>query len=186
MPRALLSIFCALLALPALAESPQWAPDMATSRIGFVTYWQNAPVKGVFTAWTADIRFDPDDLSAGRVAVEIQTGSADTNYADRDAEIKKSDWFAVQAFPTATFSAETFRHVEGDAYEADGVLAIKGVEQPMTLPFTLKIEGDAAVMAATVPVSRLAFTIGEGQWERTDFIKDDVTVEIEVNATRKE
>lgn len=186
MLRALLTFAVCLIAGSAAAEPSAWRADLATSRIGFVTYWQNAPVKGAFKTWTADIRFDPADLAASRVAVEIETGSADTAYADRDAEIKKADWFAIATFPTARFTAETFRHVDGDAYEADGLLSIKGVDKPLTLPFTLSIDGDLAKMTAEVPVSRLAFNVGEGQWRTTKFIKDDVVVEIEVNASRKD
>jgi len=171
---------------PAAAEPAVWRVDMAESRLGFTALWQNAPVKGAFKTWRADIRFDPDDLAESRVTVEVETGSADTAYAERDAEIKKPDWFAIEAFPTATFAADVFRRVDGASFEADGLLSIKGVEQPVTLPFTLEIDGDAAVMTATIPLSRLAFKIGEGQWRDTAFIKETVTVEIEVRAKREE
>ncbi len=168
----------------AAAEPATWAVDHGKSRLGFVTYWQNAPVKGAFKEWRADIRFDPDDLAASRALVTIATGSADTAYADRDQEIKKKDWFAIDVFPEATFQAEAFRHTGGDAYVADGKLSIKGVEAPLMLPFTLTIAGDRAVMTASVPVSRLTFGVGDGQWRNTDFIKADVTVEIKLEAER--
>ena len=105
-------------------------------------------MKGVFKTWRADIRFDPEDLSGSSVAVEIETGSADTAYADRDKEIRKADWFAIDAFPAATFTAETFRKVGDGAFEAEGALSIKGVEQALVLPFTLQIDGGAAAMKA--------------------------------------
>lgn len=180
-------MLCALvLAFPAAAEPPAWTVDPAASRLGFTVLLQKAPVVGVFQSWRADIRFSPDDLAGSRVAVEIETGSADTDYADRDAELKKPGWFAIEAFPTATFAAETFRHLSGDAYEADGLLTIKGTAKELTLPFTLAIDGDVARMKAEIPLSRLAFNIGEGEWSATAMLKEDVTVQIEVTANRQE
>ncbi len=185
--RRLGMMFCALvLAFPAAAAPPAWSVDHAASRLGFTVLLQNAPVVGVFQTWQADIRFDPDDLAASRVAVEIKTGSADTDYAERDAELKKPEWFSIAAFPAATFAAETFRHIEGDAYEADGLLTIKGAAKELTLPFTLAIDGDVARMKADVPLSRLAFNIGEGDWSATSMLKETVTVQIEVTANRQE
>ena len=185
MIRAAILLFSLAIASVAQAAPPTWRVDPAASRIGFVTYWQNAPVNGVFKSWKADIQFDPDDLAASRVVVEIETGSADTAYADRDTEIKKSDWFGIKLFPTATFLSQTFRSIGADAYEADGVLTIKGVEQKLTLSFTLKIDGDKATMKSEVPVSRLAFNVGDGQWRATSFIKDEVVVKIDLVATRE-
>lgn len=179
--------FCLVVAAAGVrAEAPAWDVDHETSRIGFTAYWQNAPVKGEFKTWRAAIKFDPNDLGGSSVAVEIETGSADTAYADRDKEIKKVDWFAIDAFPVATFKAKTFRKVGDGAFEAEGALSIKGAEQALVLPFTLQIDGDAAAMKAEITLSRLFFRLGEGQWEKTNFIKDDVLVEIELNAQRKE
>jgi len=181
-----LLLLCLAAAANARAQAPAWDVDHEKSRIGFTAYWQNAPVKGVFKTWRADIRFDPEDLAGSSVAVEIETGSADTAYADRDTEIKKADWFAIDAFPVATFTAQTFRKVGDGAFEAEGALSIKGAEQPVVLPFTIQIDGGAAAMKAEITLSRLFFKLGEGQWEKTNFIKDDVLVEIEVTAQRKE
>jgi gamma-glutamyltranspeptidase/glutathione hydrolase len=184
MIRAAILLFTLAIASVAQAAPPTWRVDSVASRLGFVTYWQNAPVNGVFKSWKADIQFDPDDLAAGSVVIEIETGSADTAYADRDTEIKKLDWFDIKLFPTAIFTSRTFRSVAADAYEADGVLTIKGVEQKLMLPFTLKINGDNAVMKSEVPVSRLAFNVGDGQWRATSFIKEEVLVKIDLVATR--
>ena len=183
--RLLTTIIAAiLLAAPAAAEPTVWLVDHNNSKLGFTAYWQNAPVKGVFKTWRADILFDPDDLASSRVVVAVETASADTAYADRDAEIKKKDWFAVADFPAATFMADVIRKTGEGQYAADGTLAIKGVYTPLTLPFSLRFDGDMAMMSAEMTLSRLAFNIGAGQWKATNFIRDDVVLNVELVAKR--
>ena len=168
----------------AVAEPPRWDVDMTKSRLGFVAYWQASPVKGEFKVWRADIRFDPDDLAASEVRVEIETGSADSNYSDRDSAIKGPEWFAIEAFPTAVFTAKSFRRLENEQYETQGILRVKGINQHVTLLFTLALQDGHAIMTAEAPLSRLAFNVGEGQWRDTSFIKDEVIVEIELHADK--
>ena len=62
-------------ASPAMADTPVWNINYDASRLGFTTYWQNSPVNGLFKKWMANVRFDPDNLNASSVNVEIQTDS---------------------------------------------------------------------------------------------------------------
>ena len=172
-------------ATPAAADPPRWTIDHAKSHIHFISKWQNAPVKGVFKTWTGDIRFDTADLAGSRVAIEIDTASLDTAYKDRDDGLRGPDGFRSDAFPSATYTAATFRDLGGGTFEADGILKIKELEAPVTLPFTLEINGDKAVMTASAGLSRIALGLGKGQWKDTSIIKDEVTVEIRVEAMRE-
>jgi polyisoprenoid-binding protein YceI len=176
-----MTLFCIS---PAFAEAPIWNVNFGASRIGFTTYWQNSPVEGLFKRWNATISFDETDLSASSVRVDIETGSVDTNYKERDVEIRKRDWLSVDVFPQATFVADSFRHLEEDRYVANGTLEIKGIKTKLELPFTLSISGSDAHMKGEVALSRLAFNVGDGQWRSTDFIKDDVIVRIDVVAKK--
>ena len=56
---------------------------------------------------------------------------------------------------------------------------------PVSLPFTLDIDGNAAVMRGSVSINRTAFRIGEGEFAATDEIPAQVKIDIRVNATRK-
>ncbi len=169
----------------ATADPPRWAIDHAKSHLHFISKWQGAPVKGVFKTWSGDIRFDPADLAASSVAIEIDTASLDTAYKDRDNGLRGSDGFKSDTFPMATYKAATFRDLGDGKYEADGVLKIKDLEAPVTLPFMLEISGDIAVMTASVGLSRIALSLGKGQWKDTSIIKDEVSVEIRVEAMRE-
>ena len=169
----------------AAADPPRWAIDHAKSHLHFISKWQGAPVKGVFKTWSGDIRFDPADLAASSVAIDIDTASLDTAYKDRDDGLRGSDGFKSKTFPSATYKAATFRDLGGGKFEADGILKIKDLEAPVTLPFTLEINGDKAVMMASVGLSRIALGLGQGQWKDTSIIKDEVAIKIRVEAMRE-
>ena len=83
----------------AAADPPRWAIDHAKSHLHFISKWQGAPVKGVFKTWSGDIRFDPADLAASSVAIEIDTASLDTAYKDRDDGLRGSDGFKSKTIP---------------------------------------------------------------------------------------
>ena len=69
-------------------------------------------------------------------------------------------------------------------YVAPGVLTIRGVAKPLTLPFTLAITGASAKMNAQVSLNRLAFGVGQGEWAATDTVPANVTVNIAIQAHR--
>jgi hypothetical protein len=39
-------------------------------------------------------------------------------------------------------------------------------------------------MQGQIAVSRLAFSVGEGQWRSTDFIKEEIVIHVTVSARR--
>jgi polyisoprenoid-binding protein YceI len=68
------------------------------------------------------------------------------------------EFFDVAAHPTAVFAAAIRR--EGEGYLAEGTLTLRGVEKPLTLPFTLALEGESARMEGRVSLDRRDFGIG--------------------------
>jgi polyisoprenoid-binding protein YceI len=64
------------------------------------------------------------------------------------------------------------------------VLTIRGVARPLTLPFSLAITGPLAKMNAQVGLNRLAFGVGQGEWQAVDTVPAAVTVGIDLTARR--
>jgi polyisoprenoid-binding protein YceI len=185
-PLALLT-FCALLAAPVAAWSapaPAWSVDRAASRLGFTAAFNGDAFSGAFSRWTADIRFDPKNLAGSSVAATIETASAVTGDKDRDQALPTGDFFAAAQFPRATFVARQFQDLGGGRYQAVGVLTIRGIAKPLTLPFTLAITGRTAKMTAAIAINRLAFGVGQGQWKSTETIPAAVTVNVAISARR--
>ncbi|MEH0071472.1 YceI family protein [Pannonibacter sp. Pt2-lr] len=58
------------------ASAAEWTVDPAKSSIGFTVEQGGAPVSGSFGTWTAQIDFDPENVSAAKIEATIATGSA--------------------------------------------------------------------------------------------------------------
>lgn len=156
-----------------------------TSTLRFRTKWSGQAIDGAFTRFGGDIDFSPDQLDRSRVEIRIDTASAVTGDGQRDETLKSSDWFSVGSHATAIFKADRFRKTGSDRYVASGTLRLKGVTLPISLPFTLQIRGDEAVMRGNAVVDRIAYKIGEGDFASTSDIPAAVQVEIAVQAKRR-
>lgn len=180
----LLTLFALSLATSAdAAEIPHWQVDSSKSRLGFSGTQSGMTFQGQFQKFSASIGFDPANLGSSRIAVDIDIASATTGDVQRDAALPGKDWFDSTAFPNATFESVSISKI-GDGYEAAGTLTIRGVRHPLTLPFSLSIDGDVAKAHGRAALSRTLFGIGQGSWSTGDVVGTDVTVDIDITATR--
>lgn len=114
-------------------------------------------VTGHFADWTSDISFDPTPAEVmGSVETVVAIGSL--SLGSVTSEALGPSYFAVEDFPTATFTAEI--KPDGDAFVADGTLTMRGVTLPVQLPFTLALDGNTATMAGSLTLDRTDFDIG--------------------------
>jgi polyisoprenoid-binding protein YceI len=179
-----LALLVAAAPVVALAAPPAWTVDKAASKLTFSSSVSGEAFTGTFKRWDAVIHFDPKDLGHSDVTATIDITSAATGSGDRDAEIPDQDWFWTSHFPRAVFVAKGFRALGPGRYEAPGLLTIRGVSKPLTLPFTLAISGASAKMNAGVVLNRLAFGVGQGEWKATDTVPANVAVNVILLAHR--
>jgi len=174
---------------PAAPGAPSaWRVDQRASSIGFAFSYDDGETgatrfEGRFTRWRADIRFDPANLDASSAVVTIETASATDGVALHDRALPGPEWFDAGAHPTAIFRASDFRHTGGDAYEARGELSIRGRSRNFTLPFTLTIDGDRAVMSSATQLDRRDYDIGKDT-DADEAISRDIDLTIRVEAVR--
>ena len=164
-----------------------WRVNTAASSIGFSFVYQDpenadTTFNGRFGQWRADIRFDPNDLAHSSAVVIIQVASAHDGVDIHDRALPTAEWFDAAGHPTAEFRTTSIRR-SGSGYEAVGQLTIKGHAQPVTLPFTLTIDGDHARMSGHLAISRRDFDIGVHS-DANDMISQNVTISVRVDATR--
>ena len=173
----------AIAAPPAVAAD--WSVDHTQSTLGFVFTQGGNPVTGAFTEFDAEITFDPADLAGAHVMVTVNIASISTGDGGRDTQARGGQWFDVGQFATATFEASTFTPgvVEG-AYIAAGDLTLRGVRQAIELPFSLVIDGDTASVDGEVVLNRGTFGVGQGDFQSGTPIALDVTVTVDLVATR--
>ena len=141
---------------PATEASGNWRVTQGTLAISVKQ--MGAEVGGSFAGWTADIRFDETavDGKHGSVTVTIDTASLTLGSVTKQA--LEAEFFDAPTHPTAVFAADILPGPTG--YVAQGTLTLRGVTQPITLPFTLDIASDQAKMAGTVTLDRRDFGMG--------------------------
>jgi polyisoprenoid-binding protein YceI len=65
-----------------------------------------------------------------------------------------------------------------------GKLAIKGKSADVSFPLTVKSAGGKQVFEGALPIRRLAFNIGEGEWQDTSMVADEVVIKFRVSAVQ--
>lgn len=171
----------------ASAGDSNWTVDYAQSALKFIGEEKGNRFEGRFPDFQADILFFPDDLEASSVEIVVTTGTATTGDALRDTTMPGNEWFDSGDHPTATFMSSVIRQTGEGAYEADGVLAIKDFEKPITLPFALELDGDKAVARGGVGLIRTDFGLGtDAAWLEEEKVQLEVRVEFEITAERQD
>lgn len=168
---------------PSLGPPPAWRVEGGASAIRFSGVHAGTPFSGTFSDWSADIRFDPDRLDASSANVTIRTGSASDGVALHDQSLPQREWFDAADQPTATFQTRRIER-RGDGYRASGALTIKGHTINLTLPFTLTINGDRAIMDGHATISRREADLGMESDPDGEWVSPDIDVAIHVEATR--
>jgi polyisoprenoid-binding protein YceI len=101
--------------------------EFAAKHLGMMT------VRGHFAEVQVTGTINPDQPEASAVEVTIQTASIRTHNAQRDNDLRSSNFLETDAYPTMTFKSARIEHVGGDRYTMTGDLTIKGVTKPVTL-----------------------------------------------------
>ncbi len=167
--------------------------DPAHTRIGFVArHAMVTKVRGAFNQFEGSAVVDGTDITKSTGQLKIQAASIDTRNEQRDAHLRSNDFLAMQEYPQITFVATDVRQVGPTTLELTGELTIRGVTNPITIPF--EFEG-----ASTDPFGnqRVGFE-GSTVINRKDYgitwnaaletggvlVSDKITLEFEVSAIK--
>lgn len=170
-------------AVPQLQAQPSgWEVQEGT--LGITATQFGSPVQGRFADWTAAIEFDPDAPGPEMGTVTVQISIPSLTLGSVTSEALKPEFFDAEAHPTATFDA-VIRAAEGDAgHVADGTLTLKGATVPLSLPFSLTLDGDTAQMDGQTVIDRRDFGIGTTSYADEQTVAHDVTISVSLTATR--
>jgi polyisoprenoid-binding protein YceI len=169
-------------AAPAGTPVPTWTTVAASSKIEFTGTLSGGDFTGQFPRFAAAIAFDPANLAGSRFRVEIETGSANTADADRDVALAGNDFFAASRWPKATYEASQFAATGPGLYQARGKLTIRGVARDVPVTFTFKptADGHSAALSGRASVHRLDFGVGQGEWQDTKWLGDEVRIRFDL------
>ena len=155
----------------------------AQSAINFEAKQMGVPLKGHFKKFEAKVSFDAAKPETSKIHFSIDMGSATLGVKETDAELPKADWFNVAKFPQATFDSSAVKALGGGKYQVDGTLSIKGTAQKVSLPVVLTQAGGTTTATGTLPLKRLSFKIGDGDWKDTSMVADEVNVQFKLALT---
>lgn len=162
------------------AVSSEWAVQQGEIKITVVQFGNE--VQGSFADWTAEIAFDDTVVigTAGSVTTTISIPSLSLGSVTQQA--LGADFFDATSHPTALFTADLVH--ASDGYEAVGTLSIKGNKVPVSLPFSLSIDGDTAEMRGDLTLDRRTFGIGDNMPDPAN-LAFDVAVTVTLSASRE-
>jgi polyisoprenoid-binding protein YceI len=170
---ALVAASSAFAQTPAKLVAPQ-------SEIVFVSKQMGVPVEGKFKKFDAQIALDPKKPEAGKVALNIDIGSATLGVPESDAELPKAPWFNAAKFPQASFQSTAIKAVSAGKFEVAGKLSIKGSTHDLVVPVTLTQTNGTSTATGAFTIKRLDFKIGEGEWADTSMVANDVQVKFKL------
>jgi len=171
-----------LLGVALVANAAPLKTDVAHSSVSAVFKQMDVPVESSFKRFDARIDYDaahPDKASA---RVDIDTASFDMGQADYNKEIAKKEWFNSAQFPKATFVSSSIKPAGSNKLTVTGKLTIKGKTADVSFPLSVKPEGGKQVFEGQLPIKRRAFNVGEGEWQDTSIVADDIVIKFRVAA----
>ena len=174
---ALGSLFAATVASAAVLKT-----DPAKSSVAAVFKQMNVPVEAKFKTFTAQIDYDAAKPESAKASVDIQTASMDLGDAEYNREVSKKEWFNTAQFPKASFVSTSIKPAGAGKLNVAGKLTLKGKTADVAFPLTVKAEAGKQVFEGQLPIKRLAFNIGEGEWKDTSMVADEVVIKFRVTA----
>jgi polyisoprenoid-binding protein YceI len=156
------------------------AVDRSESSIGFAVARATVGHIGSFEQFEATL-----ELAGGepiKLEIAVKTGSVAADRTGLTQHLKGSDFFDVDKFPTATFTATEFTpdpEAGPDHYRIRGTMRLHGVASALEFPATLAIGPERVVGQATLDISAKAFGIQYAGME-AELAEDAVQLEIEL------
>lgn len=153
------------------------------SSLTFTFTQLGSATQGRFGRFTTELNYDEKNLAASSLRVTVQIASIDTQDAERDGVLVTPELFDAQKHPVATFVATSL--VRGTSgLEAPGKLTIRGVTRDLRLPLAIKPTAAGLELSGATSFKRLDFGIGQGDWQSTESVGDEVKVQYKVLMTR--
>lgn len=166
--------------LSANSHAANLAVDTSKSTVQIVFKQMNVPVPAQFKKFTANIDYDSTKPESSKASVEIDTSSLNLPAPEYNSEVLKKEWFNAAQFPKASFVSTSMKVSSPGKLDVSGNLTIKGKTMAINFPLQIKTAGKSISFEGNLPIKRLAFNIGEGEWRDTSMIADEVMIKFNV------
>jgi polyisoprenoid-binding protein YceI len=179
---SLAALGAALAATAAFSANGLAAPMAANNSVSAVFKQMNVPVTGNFKHFSADVHFDPSHVAASNAKLDVDVASFDLGSPEYNHEVAGDAWFDAAHFPHATFVSTQITAGANGAYSVAGKLTIKGKTTDVVVPVQYHNDGTNQVFDGALPIKRLAYGIGSGEWKDTSIVADDVQIKFHIVA----
>lgn len=159
--------------------------DAAKSTVTATSKQMNVPVEGKFKKFDAKVSFDPAKPAAGSAQLTVDVGSYDLGDDSYNEQVRGKEWFDAKTFPKATFVSSGITPAGTGKYTVTGTLTIKGKSQNVSFPMTVAQQAGVQAFDGALPISRLKFDIGTGEWKDTSTVADEVTIKFHIVVPKK-
>ena len=140
--------------------------------------------RAIQTSSPPSFTYDDKNPAAGSLEVKIDIASLDTQDAERDDALKGADLFDTKGHPSATYVAKSLARNSAGGLEAVGKLTLRGVSKDLRLPLTLKPTANGLELSGQTSIKRLDYGVGQGEWQSTESVGDEVKIQYKVTLVR--
>ncbi len=162
-------------------EYNQVQPEASEIRFSYTQ--MGVTMRGGFSRFTGELRFNPEQLEQAYVMIEVDLASIDTGIREADTEVTQPVWLHTEAFPTARFESSAVEALDEQNYTVSGHLTIKGTTQDISVPASFAAENGVGGFSGAFRINRADFAIGEGMWASFDMVANAVEVQFQITAT---
>jgi polyisoprenoid-binding protein YceI len=154
------------------------------SSLRFTFTQLGAEGSGQFRKFTTGFTYREGNPAAGSLEVTIDIASLDTQDAERDEALKAAELFDAKGHATATYVAKSLARGPTGGLEAVGKLTLRGVSKDLRLPLTLKTTANGLELSGQTSIKRLDYGVGQGEWQSTESVDDEVKIQYKVMLVR--
>ncbi len=186
--------FALLTVSAAFSQSATWNIDPQHSTAQFtVRHLAISNVSGNFTKLSGTVELNDKDITQSRVNAVIDVSSVDTRVADRDKDLRSSNFFDVEKYPTIEFKSKKIVN-NGGKLQLVGDLTMHGT----TREVTLDVDGPTPELndpwgnvrrgfSASTTVNRKDFGLTYNHALKTGeaVVGDNVKIQIDVELVKK-
>ena len=180
---ALMSALALLAGVVSAADTPalpRYVQAPAGSSLTFIFDQAGAASKGAFKKFTTELRYDEKTPAAGSLNVKVEIASVDTQDKERDEMLAGADLFDAQKFPDAQYVASSFARRADGTLESVGKLTLRGVTHDLRLPLKITRTATGLELSGEAAIKRLAYGVGQGDFQSTESVGDEVRLQYKV------
>lgn len=168
--------------------------DTAQSKIEWIGKKLTEKHHGTIQVKSGTLNVDGMKITGGEFEIDMNTIKVlniqnPKSNAKLTNHLKSDDFFSAEKFPTSKFMITRVEQKKGNIVEVTGNLTIKGITHIVTIPTTLKKNGDTLQATGSVKLDRTRWDIkyGSGKFFKglgDKLIRDDFELKLNLVASK--